>query len=159
MEPSCADPTHTLLRYSICELSSVSTNDRVDLKLFTASSIFCKAFNCNRHSFVRMQQVRIKCTYPFGGLPLVAQLGQTQLRAAQQVENLLFHLTQLIQTISQGWSDARCVRSPWRSRWDRHRLFIVLYSRKLGDQTGQKTTVLNAKDMCGPDRATQNIVY
>jgi hypothetical protein len=33
------------------------------------------------------------------------------------------------------------------------------YSRKLGDQTGQKTAVSNAKDMCGPDQATQNIAY
>jgi hypothetical protein len=33
------------------------------------------------------------------------------------------------------------------------------YSRKLGDQTGQNTTVPNAKDTCGLDEATQNIAY
>jgi hypothetical protein len=38
-------------------------------------------------------------------------------------------------------------------------LALVMYSPKLGDQTGQKTTVSNAKDMYGPDQATQNIAY
>jgi hypothetical protein len=37
--------------------------------------------------------------------------------------------------------------------------YRYVYSWKLGDQSGQKTTVSNAKYMCGPDRATQNIAY
>jgi hypothetical protein len=32
-------------------------------------------------------------------------------------------------------------------------------SRKLDDQTGQKTTVPNVKDTCEPDQATHNIAY
>jgi hypothetical protein len=32
-------------------------------------------------------------------------------------------------------------------------------SRKLGDQAGQKTMLPNAKDMCGPIQAIQNIAY
>jgi hypothetical protein len=33
------------------------------------------------------------------------------------------------------------------------------YSWKLGDQTGQKTTVPNTKHMYGPDQTTQKIAY
>ena len=42
---------------------------------------------------------------------------------------------------------------------DRCRLLNIFYSKKFGVQTGQKTTVLNAKDSFQPDQGTQNIAY